>query len=98
VELLVESQPGSVVNCFAVAALAWLLSVGACHNQMLARRSSGLTQTYRGCTMVPEVGHAPATIETELSIYGYSCEHCQQEQLVHIQPGLGQRFISHSSA
>jgi hypothetical protein len=48
--------------------------------------------------MMPEVGHAPATIETELSIYGYSCEHCQQEQLVHVQPGLGQRFISHLSA
>jgi hypothetical protein len=30
VELLVESQPVSVVNCFAVAALACLLSVGAC--------------------------------------------------------------------
>src|SRR6516165_3799640 len=42
----------------------------------IARRSSGLTQTYRGRTMMPEVGHAPVTIETELSCYGYSCEHC----------------------
>jgi hypothetical protein len=35
--------------------------------------------------MMQEVGHAPASIETELSCYGYSCEHCQQEKLVHVQ-------------
>ena len=52
-----------------VATLTRLLFVGACHSQMLARRSSGLTHTSRRCRMMPEVGHAPATIETGLCCY-----------------------------
>ena len=53
----------------AVATLTRLLSVVARHKQMLARRSSGLTQTYRRCRMIPEIGHAPAKIETGLCCY-----------------------------
>ena len=47
--------------------------------------------------MMPEVGHAPATIETELSFYGHSCEHCQQEQLVHVQARTGSGSTVHQS-
>jgi ribosomal protein S27E len=47
--------------------------------------------------MMPEVGHAPATIETELSFYGHSCEHCQQEQLVHVQALTGAWSTAHQS-
>jgi hypothetical protein len=38
VELLLESQAGSAVNRPAVAALTWLFTVVARHNQMLTRQ------------------------------------------------------------
>src|SRR5260370_41757165 len=58
---------------------------------------TGLTHTSRRCRMVPEVDHAPATIETGLCCYDCSCGNCQQEQRVHVQVGTGTWSTAHQS-
>ena len=48
--------------------------------------------------MMPEVGHAAATIETGLCCcMTVFCGNCQQEQLVHVQVGTWTWSMAHQS-